>query len=263
MRSNIEPVTSNAKKPNEEPPKQQTSMTQTTPNKETYSSVVEKRLPQASGSTALNTNLLSAVGSESAIQNGLNGHTHKQQTTTTQTSPRTTSRSGNVTHVQEGDLSTTIMHKGPLTREVTDQVLQGKQNISQQRKYGSGNTQQIRPVGRYLRGVNREKGTAICITQIAIEGREEDDEIGQMIMSFCESKGLRVMKYRIFRYRSVYDTVGCRIIVPESQEHKALDPDIWPDKIVVRRWKSREEYDRERQPDWTEDAYYNRGYYNR
>ena len=55
------------------------------------------------------------------------------------------------------------------------------------------------------------------------------------------------MKHRIFRFRSCYDTVACRIIIPDSQEHIALNPQAWPTDINVRRWQSPHQWAREKQ----------------
>ena len=58
---------------------------------------------------------------------------------------------------------------------------------------------------------------------------------------------MRVMKYKVIWFKSVYDTCACRIIVPEEHQYKALNPEIWPTAIKVRKWKNYHEWTRERQ----------------
>ena len=95
-----------------------------------------------------------------------------------------------------------------------------------------------------LRGLRQEPGAALYITGIAVDN-ESDEEIGEMVKEYLRQNGVCVMKYKVIRLRAVYDVVGCRIIVPQSQEHVPLNPDIWPDQYVkCRRWERAEVYHR-------------------
>ncbi len=188
---------------------------------------------------------VSSRGSDPTIANQTSPQVHTpfiNTTKTTQTSPGQRRRSASVTHIPNGDGKTTVISKSPLNIDQAQQVLQGREPSLKERT----NTVQPSHQGRALKGIHREKGTAIFVRQIAIDGTEEDYEIGQTIKDYCETKGIRVMQHRIFRFRTVCDTVSCRIIIPESQEHKALDPSTWPEMIEVRRWKSKEDWDKER-----------------
>jgi hypothetical protein len=104
--------------------------------------------------------------------------------------------------------------------------------------------------------VKQEKGSALYVQNIGVE-EESDEDIGQMIKDYAREQGMRVMKYKVIRYRACYDTVGCRIIVPESQEHIALDPQSWPSEVTCRRWEYRESWYRKK-----ENRYNNRYNHN-
>ena len=187
-------------------------------------------------------------------------HHRDSQVDNNNNNPKTTTRTG-VTHIMDSSGGhTTLLHKNkPLSAEATAQALQGKQpaltyqtDNSRQSKMGSKSLK--------LRGVKQERGSPIYIQQIRVDN-ESDDEIGDMIKEHCNTQEIRVMKYRIFRYKACYDTVGCRIIVPESQEHLVLDPQMWPDGIVCRRWKPAGSWIRERDAQREEKRRREEGFY--
>ena len=163
-----------------------------------------------------------------------------------------------VTHITHKDgQHTTLLHKGRnITSEAADKALAGRMLPPTPNERTRNPTQSTHG----LRGVRQERGSPFYLQQIAIDNDETDEEIGNMVKDHCKEKGIRVMKYRIFRYRAVYDTVGCRIIIPESQEHLALNPNTWPADVTCRRWKSAGTWIRERQAEqeknkWGDDNY--------
>ena len=153
---------------------------------------------------------------------------------------------------QDGKDHTTVIHRGrSLSKDMTAQVMEGKQprfdhlHSAQPSSTGQA-SQNFQPYKqntyrRPLRGVKQEKGSALYLQNIGVED-ESDEDIGQMIKEYVREKGMRIMKYKVIRYRACYDTVGCRIIVPESQEHMALDPQSWPSEVKCRRWESPESW---------------------
>ena len=157
---------------------------------------------------------------------------------TRDTPPR--QQSGGVSHIMNPDGShTTILHKNTsLSNSQTVKALVGQSNPQ---SHGYQSYQQ----NSRLRGIRNEKGSALYIQQIEVND-ESNDDIGYMIKEHCSQHGVRVMKYRVFRFKACYDTVGCRIIVPESQEHIALDPKMWPADITCRRWKPHGDWSKER-----------------
>ena len=101
---------------------------------------------------------------------------------------------------------------------------------------------QLRP----LLGNPQERGAMFYIENISVDD-ENDKAIGNSIKEYCRNKGIRVMSYKIIRNKFCFDTVGCKVTVPESQEYIVLDPLSWPQNIKCRRWKTKEEYFREKE----------------
>ena len=101
----------------------------------------------------------------------------------------------------------------------------------------------IKPSGHKLRGVKQEKGVALYLKNINIDG-DSDQEVGQMVKDHAMVNHIRIMWFRVIKYRACNDVVGCKIFVPESQEHLALDPSTWPSEISCRRWESQENWRR-------------------
>ena len=118
------------------------------------------------------------------------------------------------------------------TGHVKTQEVKTQHNVSQQSSMARGGG---------LKGMRQENGSALYLRNIAVE-EETDDVIGIMVKDYARKRNIRIMKFKIIRYRACCDTVGCRIIVPTSQEHKALDPSTWPTEVTCRRW--------ERQAEW-------------
>ncbi len=134
-----------------------------------------------------------------------------------------------------GDV-TTVLHKTPtLSANAAQQATTGRQPGQQPARR--------RPV---LRGVTQQKGIAVYVTGIQVTD-DTDEEIGQMIRDHLKPNDIRVINYRVIRYKRYTDTVGCRIIVPESLQHKVLDPNIWPEDIKCHRWESPTEFYKNRQ----------------
>ena len=110
------------------------------------------------------------------------------------------------------------------------------------------------------------RNPALYVTGIAVDC-ESDEEIGEKVKEHLRLNCVRVMKFKVIRLRAVHDVVGCRIIVPQSQEHIPLNPEIWPDQYIkCRRWERAEEYHKNSKytsynNDWAHD--YNEGSYER
>ena len=66
---------------------------------------------------------------------------------------------------------------------------------------------------------------------------DTDEDVTRNIKEHAKSKGLRIMSQKVIRNRYVEDVVGCKIIIPMSQEHLALTPGFWPDGIECRHWE--------------------------
>ena len=88
-----------------------------------------------------------------------------------------------------------------------------------------------------FRGVRQEKGTMLYLEGIQVE-YESDEEIKAMIKAHARENGLRVMFCRIIHHRMFHDSVSCKLLIPESQEHLALSSSFWPEDVRCRRWSS-------------------------
>lgn len=87
-----------------------------------------------------------------------------------------------------------------------------------------------------LKGIKQERGVALYLKSIHVN-EETNEEIGRMVKDYAGSKGFRIMGFQVIRYRTCDDAVGCKIFVPDAQQHQALNPDAWPRDITCRRWE--------------------------
>ena len=151
---------------------------------------------------------------------------------------------------QDGHGATTVLHKNTSTlpENIAKQAIEGRhlklaqhefQNQQQEQEtHHHNNPQELaRKPKRTLRGAKHEKASALYLQQIQIDGDEADEEIGYLVKSYAAEKGIRIMNFRLIRYKKTLDTVGMRISVPESQEHIALNPGTWPNEMKCRRWE--------------------------
>ena len=58
-----------------------------------------------------------------------------------------------------------------------------------------------------------------------------------MVKEHADGKGIRVMGHHVIRTRKYPYVVGCKIFIPESQQHIALNPDTWPENVQCRIWE--------------------------
>ena len=176
---------------------------------------------------------------------------------------------GHVTQVQDDhhpNQWVTVLHKSrSLPSDVVSQVKEGRQPDLPHHHSTSprSSTPTLHGYQRHvtrtsqpgLRGQRQEQGSALYVSGIAVDN-ESDDEVGEMVKDHLRQSGVRVMKFKIIRLRAVHDVVGCRIIVPQSQEHIPLNPDIWPDQYVkCRRGERAETYYKNRNNGYENEWY--------
>ena len=169
----------------------------------------------------------------------------------------------------------TVIHRGnSLTKEIVSRVLAGQQPVLEQKREewpllpspqdpGSMSSWQqlpkmttqkterrqqtpndVRPEMpqrelRGLRGKREEKGKMLYVKNIEVAD-ETDEDIGQKVIAHCRDNGIRVMYFKVIRYRTCIDAVGCKFLVPETQERDALSTNMWPPELTVRRWESQD-----------------------
>ncbi len=75
------------------------------------------------------------------------------------------------------------------------------------------------------------------LSGILLEGDETDEEVVQIVKEHAWNKGIRLMGHRVVRTKIYPYVVGCKIMLPESQEYIALTPDTWPSDVVCRKWE--------------------------
>ena len=78
----------------------------------------------------------------------------------------------------------------------------------------------------------------VYIKNIEVDEEETDESIGHMVRDHCKANGIRVMQWKVIRFKTVHDVVGCRILVPISEERKTMNSQIWPKELEVRLWEN-------------------------
>ncbi len=146
-----------------------------------------------------------------------------------QKSPTSATRSAMVTTVRgENGAATTYLHRAGTT---------GSLPLEQHRK-DQRNQRLNNPTNkRQLFGARKEKHVNMYLSGIMIEGDETDEDIVQIVKEHLWDKGIRLMGHRVVRTKRYPYVVGCKIMVPESQEYIALNPHTWPSDIVCRKWE--------------------------
>jgi hypothetical protein len=91
-------------------------------------------------------------------------------------------------------------------------------------------------MGSRLRGIKQEQGSHMYLQNIMVDD-DSDEDIFNMIRVHARQNNLRIMSHKVIRNKYVWDVVGCKIVVPTSQEHMALNPGFWPCDILCRRWE--------------------------
>jgi hypothetical protein len=110
-------------------------------------------------------------------------------------------------------------------------------------------------MGAQLTGVQQERGTFLYLENIKVDD-ESFKQVGKMVKEYAITKGIRVMSNRVIKNRYCHDSVGCKVLVPESQEHIALNPDTWPSQVSCRRWENQPPtYNRRDNRYWNRDRY--------
>lgn len=130
-----------------------------------------------------------------------------------------------------------------------------------------------------LQGRKQERGSFLYLQNIYVEN-ETNAVIARSLMDYAKDRGVRIMATRVMRNRLCHDVLGCRILVPESQEYLALDTAMWPENVLCRRWETsptggssyqnrprngssirQDQYNDRQQPRYEED-YDSEGYHN-
>ena len=105
-----------------------------------------------------------------------------------------------------------------------------------------------------LIGAKMERGTTMYLRNIRIDD-ENDDQIFRMIKDHCNYSNVRIMSYKVIRNRYANDCVGCKIVIPLSQEHIVMRPEFWPCEVECRRWEirqSKQRYNYEYEENYTQ-----------
>ena len=93
---------------------------------------------------------------------------------------------------------------------------------------------------------------------------EMDEEIVRMIRDHARDKNIRIMGHTVIRTKRYPYVVGCKILIPESEEYLALTPDIWGDMVECRKWEPQRSWKRwnsEGHESYSDnDKYYDRQY---
>ena len=165
----------------------------------------------------------------------------------------TTQMKGAVSHVTHanGVDSTTYLYKIPVIHQTAAtptkplqaaRIQQTETSIlhdttgTQIRHEGRNNDGPLPHPYSRLHGATTEQGSHIYLHNILVED-ENDEEIFSMIREYAKDNNLRIMSHKVIRNKYTYDVVGCKIVVPASQEKVALNASFWPSNIESRRWE--------------------------
>ncbi len=148
----------------------------------------------------------------------------------------TPSEQKSLTPVARSAMVSTVMEdNGTRTTYLHKAGTPGSLPIEQQRRNQRVNSQPRNK--RILRGATKEKGLNMYLSGILLEGDETDEEVVQIVKEHAWNKGIRLMGHRVVRTKRYPYVVGCKIVLPESQEYIALTPDTWPSDVVCRKWE--------------------------
>jgi hypothetical protein len=89
---------------------------------------------------------------------------------------------------------------------------------------------------------------------------ESYEQVSRNVKLYAKSKGIRIMSIKIIRNHYCDDVVGCKMLIPECNEHVALDPQTWPDAITCRRWEDRPPRNKAGSRDTRDNGYRNRSW---
>ena len=128
---------------------------------------------------------------------------------------------------------TTYLHKKGTPNSVPLEDYRREQQ--QQRSNGPAGGQGQRK--QQLRGSKREKSMAMYLSGIAVED-ETDEEIVKIVKDHARDQGIRIMGHSVIRTRRYPYVVGCKILMPETQEYLALTPQTWPADVECRKWET-------------------------
>ena len=129
---------------------------------------------------------------------------------------------------------TTFLHKKGTPQSLPLEDYRREQ-IHQQPRGPPPGDRQDQQHRRQLRGVKREKGITMYLSGIEVED-ETDDEVVRIVKDHARDKGIRIIGHNVIRTRRFPYVVGCKIILPDAQEYRALTPDTWPSDVLCRKW---------------------------
>jgi len=88
-----------------------------------------------------------------------------------------------------------------------------------------------------LRGVRKEEPCSLYLKNIYVDENDSDETIGNIVKDFAKNQHIRIMNIKVIRYKAVQDVVGCRIVIPLTQEKIACAAKCWPDNVTCRLWE--------------------------
>ena len=88
------------------------------------------------------------------------------------------------------------------------------------------------------------------LSGIEVEESDKNEDVIQNVKGHAWDKGIRIMGQHVIRTKRYPFVVGCKILIPQSQQYLALAPDTWPEEVTCREWE----------PAWKRAA--NNGYNN-
>ena len=91
-----------------------------------------------------------------------------------------------------------------------------------------------------LKGMKYEKSVTLYVRNISVCDNETEQSITFQVKSYVKRKyknnNIRIMRMNVVRNKYCEDSVGCRVVVPESVSDTLTREDFWPEDIECRVW---------------------------
>ena len=87
-----------------------------------------------------------------------------------------------------------------------------------------------------LKGASQEQLSALYVRNIEISDDDTDESIVDNVRRYCQTKGVKALRANVIYNRYNDYVVGCKVSVVNSQKHKLLADNFWPNNITCREW---------------------------
>ena len=86
-----------------------------------------------------------------------------------------------------------------------------------------------------LTGIKKESSVDVYVSNVKRRRGQNLQDIAEMVRSYCQKNGVRVMYARTIRNRYCEDSVGYKLTVPMRQYDDVIADRFWPDEVSCRK----------------------------